>query len=184
MNTQYYYSRHGEHTAASDFHRFSHWKNVKTKAQEWWSPHCSPAVVHGAPSFELGLPASKPVICLLVPLGCTAKATREAVSSHSMLGGRVWGQRDCEKSLSNQRLEMMLIGNSSIKETRNEWAQQACSALGLGKNLLQLALGSSKCREEGFSGHWVSGKAIHVASLFTESQPRAFGRCQRLIPGF
>ena len=33
MNTQYYYSRHGEHTAASGFHQFSHCKKVKTKAQ-------------------------------------------------------------------------------------------------------------------------------------------------------
>lgn len=98
MNTQYYYSRHGEHTAASGFYQFSHCKKVKTKAQGWWSPYSSPAVVHGALSFEVDLPFSRPVICLLVPLDCTMKATREAVSSHSMLGGWVLGQRDCENS--------------------------------------------------------------------------------------
>lgn len=98
MNTQYYYSRRGEHTAVSGFYQFSHCKNVKTKTQGWWSPYSSPVVIHGALSFELDLPTSKPVVCLLVPLDCSTKATREAVSSHSMLGGWVWGQRDCENS--------------------------------------------------------------------------------------
>lgn len=76
------------------------------------------------------------------------------------------------------------INRKLMHKGDQEWAQQACRALGLGENLLQLALGSSKCREEGFSGHWVSGKTIHVASPLAESQPRAFGTCQRLIRGF
>lgn len=109
-------------------------------------------MVQGALSFELDLSASKPVLCLRVLSDRTSQATRKTVFSHSF---NAWGAESGVNVAVGYLKMAREIGNDRKLSHKGaqQCAQLACRALGTGQNLQQLALGSSKGREEGFSGH-------------------------------
>lgn len=92
--------------------------------------------------------------CLLVPLDRTTKTTGEAVFSQSFYA---WGDESgVSVAMSYLKMAREIVNDSNRKLSHKgaqQCAQQACRALGTGENLQQLALGSSKGREEGFPGH-------------------------------
>lgn len=137
MNTQYYYSRHGEHTAVSSFYQFSHCKNVKTKTQGVMKSLLQPSSGTWCSKFWTG--SSHFQACRLSP--GTIRLHNQGNQRGRFQPFHAWGL-----SLGSAWLWELLkwpeIGNNInrklIHKGDQEWAQQACRLWGWARTCCSL----------------------------------------------